>query len=210
MNTREEGELKFWREWFASGKGKKYEGHRRLSNVFDQMIGDKKEVRIANLGAGAVNMIGDTRKDIEVTVVASDLLAKEYQALWEETQGSFPTFVEYQDMADLNYSDNWFDIVYCTNALDHSKDPHKALKEMVRICKPGGWIYLQHQAHEGRRLGYNGMHEWNIDVTSGDDCLFWNRDKDNLFLLSTILYKAKNSVRQLSKAKIITTIAQNR
>jgi len=202
-----EGELKFWRGWFAR-KGHEFQRERRLSGLFDFMIGDKKEVKIANLGAGAINLIGNRRRDIEVTVVASDVLANEYKKIREELGISSPIPIEKQDMAHLTYKDEEFDIVHCTNALDHSLDPCGALKEMVRVCKPGGWIYLQHQAHEGRRLGYHGMHKWNIDITEDGVCEFWNKDREHAFLLMDIYPGFKNTIRDIGKAKIITSFVQ--
>ena len=210
MNTWEEGkkgEIKFWREWFAR-KGAAYQKDRRLSGLFDFMIGDKKEVRIANLGAGAINLIGNRRRDIEVTVIASDILADEYKKIREELNINCPIPIEKQDITSLAYNDNEFDIVYCANALDHSLDPYVALQEMVDVCKPGGWIYLQHQAHEGRRLGYNGMHQWNIDITVSGDCEFWNKEREASFLLSNIYPGFKSTIRDIGKAKIITSFVQ--
>ena len=210
MNTWEEGkkaEIDFWREWFKR-KGAKYQESRRLSGLFDFMIGDKKEVKIANLGAGAINMIGDRRRDVKVTVIASDILADEYRKVREELNIKSPLPIEKQDMTRLSYEASEFDIVYCTNALDHSINPHAAISEMARVCKFGGWIYLQHHAHEGRRLGYHGMHKWNIDITTSGDCEIWNRERKGSFLLSEIFPGFKNTIRDIGKAKIITSFVQ--
>ena len=203
----QEAEIKFWREWFER-KRDKYEGNRRLASLFDFMIGDKKEIKIANLGAGAINLIGNRRRDVKVTVVASDILGNEYKEIWKEMDIKSPVPIEEQDIARLTYKDSEFDIVYCTNALDHCLDPYKALEEMVRVCKFRGWIYLQHHAHEGRRLGYHGMHQWNLDITTSGDCEFWNRERKGTFLLSSIYSGFKNTVRDIGKAKIITSFAQ--
>ena len=50
---------------------------------------------------------------------------------------------EYQNMEKLTYPDNSFDIVHCRNALDHTKDAPAAVKEMLRICKPGGKVFIK-------------------------------------------------------------------
>ena len=153
------------------------------------MIRGKKKVKIANLGAGATCIIGNTREDVKVKVVSSDLMADEYNKFCKELNIKFPTPVEKQDMAKLTYKDKSFDIVYCSNALDHCQDPYKALLEMVRICKPGGWIYIRHVAHEGQRHRYRGLHKWNFDMTEDGDCIIWNNNpgpKTDTFLLSEI------------------------
>lgn len=48
--------------------------------------------------------------------------------------------VSYQDMEKISCPDNSFDLVVCINALDHTKDAKKAVKEMVRVSK--SWVYI--------------------------------------------------------------------
>jgi ubiquinone/menaquinone biosynthesis C-methylase UbiE len=41
---------------------------------------------------------------------------------------------------DLPYPDNYFDIVYSTNVLEHVNDPKKVIHETIRVLKPGGYF----------------------------------------------------------------------
>ena len=208
--TGKEEELKFWLGWLAS-KGKAYEGLRRLSDRFTFMIGNKKRVKIANLGAGPVCLIGDRRRDVKVKVISSDLLANEYRKLLKELNLKPANPVKRQDMAKLTYKDNSFDIVYCANALDHTLDPYKALLEMVRVCKPGGYIYLRHIAHEGQRHRYRDLHQWNIDMTEDGDCIVWNNDpgpQTDTFLLSDIYPGFTTTIEIIPKAALVTSFVQ--
>lgn len=56
--------------------------------------------------------------------------------------------IETQNMLKLNYPDNFFDIVVCTSVIEHLYNQSNwqgdiiAIKEIVRICKPGGIILL--------------------------------------------------------------------
>lgn len=34
------------------------------------------------------------------------------------------------------------DLVICTNCIDHTADPHAVLREIDRILRPGGWLWL--------------------------------------------------------------------
>lgn len=141
----------------------------KLPDYFAPMIGDKKKVRIAELGAGPVNTIGNEWPETEVEVCASDIIQPEYRKLWEE-HGAVPLIpVEYQDMERLTYPDSMFDIIHCVNALDHTPNPRAALLEFRRVCKPSGWIYLRHAPDQMRRFG--GMHAWNIRMEGGK-CVF--------------------------------------
>ena len=44
------------------------------------------------------------------------------------------------DIHALNYPDNTFDLVHVHQVLQHIKDPIKALQEMRRVTKPGGYV----------------------------------------------------------------------
>lgn len=209
--TGKKNELDFWQKWFKR-KGIFFQTPKRLGSVFDFMFGDKKEVTIANLGAGAMSLIGDYRRDVKVRVVSSDLLAAEYAQMRKEMGIISPTPIEKQDMTDLTYQDGSSDIVFCSNALDHCQDPYKALQEMVRICKSKGWIYLKHTAHEGKRQGYSGLHQWNIDATDDGDCIFWNKTwhPGETFLLSDIYPGFKTEVEHYSKITMIRSFVQKK
>ena len=43
---------------------------------------------------------------------------------------------------DLFFPDNSFDLVIATSVLEHVENPHKVLKEMVRVLSPGGVIFI--------------------------------------------------------------------
>lgn len=43
----------------------------------------------------------------------------------------------------LPYPDRFFDVVYCYTVLEHVRNVGKTLKEMVRVAKVGGKIYIQ-------------------------------------------------------------------
>lgn len=42
----------------------------------------------------------------------------------------------------LIFADNFFDFVYCLNVLEHVENIEDCLNEMIRVLKPGGWIYI--------------------------------------------------------------------
>lgn len=54
--------------------------------------------------------------------------------------------VEWQlgDMADLSeYPDGSFDGVFFRDALHHAHDEARVLREIARVLKPGGWLYVR-------------------------------------------------------------------
>lgn len=44
------------------------------------------------------------------------------------------------DVMDLPFADGSFDVVHAHQVLQHLTDPVGALREMARVCRPGGWV----------------------------------------------------------------------
>ncbi|MCX6702770.1 MAG: class I SAM-dependent methyltransferase [Candidatus Wolfebacteria bacterium] len=198
-NARAKNTIYFYRIKFKS-KLAKFNLPLQLPDYFEPMISDKKEITIAEPGAGPICTIGNSWKDIKVKIYASDILQNEF-APWWKRYGAVPIVpVECQDMEHLTYPDEFFDIVHCVNAVDHSLDARQALEEIFRICKPGGWIYLRHYSNQRKR--YRGMHEWDIDVIGGE-CVF-SSPKEK-FLLSEF-GDFKTTVEETPKDNLITSI----
>ncbi|MEO2050601.1 MAG: methyltransferase domain-containing protein [Allomuricauda sp.] len=47
------------------------------------------------------------------------------------------------DICDLPFADNAFDVILCNHVLEHIPDDTKAMQELYRILKPGGWGIFQ-------------------------------------------------------------------
>ena len=47
------------------------------------------------------------------------------------------------DLTNIQYPDNHFDAIYCSHVLEHIPDDRKAMQEMNRVLKVGGWAILQ-------------------------------------------------------------------
>lgn len=144
-----------------------------LDDYIGELIGDKKEVYIADLGAGMYSTTGSTWKDVVIHLYPSDVLANEFNALLKEHNVVPEIPVVYEDMVNLSYPNNFFDIVHCANALDHCARPMEAIAEMYRVCKLDGWIILKHFENVGAFMNYKGLHVWNIQKV-GNEAVIWN------------------------------------
>jgi SAM-dependent methyltransferase len=178
-------EIHFWSQYLPA-KYYKFTTRRRFKGYFGEMIGKKKKIRVADLGCGALPLTGNDWPGVEVEYVPSDLLAVEYMDLWRSINQVPVIPIEMQTMDSLTYADESFDIVHCANALDHCQDPFKSIREMYRICKPPGWLFRRHIPHEGKRLRYSGMHQWNFDISENNDCRVWNETTE--FLLTQCVH----------------------
>ena len=47
------------------------------------------------------------------------------------------------DICDLPFEDNAFDVILCNHVLEHIPDDQKAMQELFRVMKPGGWGVFQ-------------------------------------------------------------------
>jgi len=205
MSQWEDGKRQTLKFYYLKSKWKfrQFNKKFRLATYFDSMIGDKKEVKIADLGAGVVSTTGNQHPSAKIILYPSDILADKFNEFlrrkdkrWGKDleNGYKPLYpIEQQDMENLTYENNFFDIVHAVNALDHCNNAYNAIKEMYRVCKPGGWIYLRHFPDNARGQHYQGFHQWNITPTR-DDCLFWSRERQ--FFLSECVPGFKTEVRR--------------
>lgn len=46
------------------------------------------------------------------------------------------------DVTDIQFPDGYFDVVYCSHVLEHVPDDRRAIRELLRVVKPGGWAII--------------------------------------------------------------------
>ncbi|AMO66988.1 hypothetical protein AZF00_01140 [Zhongshania aliphaticivorans] len=46
------------------------------------------------------------------------------------------------DITEIQFGDNSFDIIFCSHVLEHVPEDKKALSELYRVLKPGGWAII--------------------------------------------------------------------
>lgn len=51
--------------------------------------------------------------------------------------------MEHMDVTDIQYPADSFDAVICNHVLEHVTDDRKAMREILRVLRPGGWALLQ-------------------------------------------------------------------
>jgi ubiquinone/menaquinone biosynthesis C-methylase UbiE len=71
-------------------------------------------------------------------VVASDLNRKRPGLLSDEV------LYIHQDVHDILFKDNYFDVVFSVAVSEHYQDTEQALSEQYRVLKPGGLFYFVH------------------------------------------------------------------
>ena len=111
-----------------------------------------------------------------VSLFLVDPLAEEYCAMLN-TYGFHDTVrpikVDGEKLTTV-FPAHYFDICSCANALDHSYDPITVIRQMVAVCKPGGWIFLLHIINVAESENYAGLHQWNLDWRN-ERFVIWNK-----------------------------------
>jgi SAM-dependent methyltransferase len=76
-------------------------------------------------------------------IALSSLLKKQTNIEGVTADINSDTVMVQMDITDIHYPDGTFDAVICNHVLEHIIDDRKAMHELHRILKPGGWGILQ-------------------------------------------------------------------
>lgn len=58
----------------------------------------------------------------------------------------------------IPFPDEYFDIVFCSSALDHVTDPQKTIGETYRVLKPDGYYVLSVEIFEDKAVSNHSLH----------------------------------------------------
>lgn len=58
------------------------------------------------------------------------------------------------DIVSLPWEADTFDAILCSHVLEHIPDDRRAMRELLRVLKPGGWAILQVPLDRARRFTY--------------------------------------------------------
>ena len=68
----------------------------------------------------------------------------EYHPVDKFTEGyTYAEDTKNMDITEIQYPDNYFDFILCTHVLEHISEDRKAMRELFRVLKPGGFGILQ-------------------------------------------------------------------
>ncbi len=128
-------ELDFWRGLCAASGGRLWNGHFEplLTTVYDLEPNDFRGKRILDIGCGPCGSLEWATMAAER--VGLDPLAKKYLRL-----GAAKHAMRYVAARSerIPFSNGYFDIVSCLNALDHVDSFEKTIAEIKRVTRKGG------------------------------------------------------------------------
>jgi SAM-dependent methyltransferase len=152
----------------------------QLREVLSQCL-DQKDTgqKVLDLGAGPITHLIENCDISSLEIYAVDPLADDYNRMLDQYNIQPPVRTRKGDGAKLveAFGENFFDLTYSRNAVDHSIDPLKCIDEMIKVTKPGCFIVMQAYEREGESQNWTGLHQWNLFIArdqepSGKDTLF--------------------------------------
>lgn len=89
-----------------------------------------------------------------------------------------PWVMTHIDLTDIHFPDNHFDRIICYHVLEHIPDDRRAIGELFRVLKPGGWAILQSPVDMARATTFE-----NPQVLPPEErlCLFGQEDHVRIY-----------------------------
>lgn len=115
-------------------------------NVVLRLIRNRKNISILDIGTGTARIpIAIAKRRSDCKIFAIDLSANMLQVASrniKEKKLKNNITLQQIDAKNLDFKDDSFDIVICSNMLHHLEDPTRALNEIKRVVKKDGGIIV--------------------------------------------------------------------
>lgn len=133
-------ELLFQTGWATEFKDKKhkvleYWEKFRYLNVIKTIVEIHEDTKILDVGCG----ISTVLHFVNGKKYGIDPLAESYKSLYK-----YPGDIHIQkaEGEDIPFIEEFFDIVFCSNVIDHVSDPQKVIDNILRVLKKNGYFVL--------------------------------------------------------------------
>jgi SAM-dependent methyltransferase len=170
-------EIEFWDRWmqtrglqwpdgYTARVDPEYELQPEIRRWIDPP--NERPIEILDVAAGPMTWVGKRWESYRINITAVDVLARSYDELLRKNGIEPLVRTRYATIEELTryVPSNHYDLVYIKNALDHSKDPVKGIREMLKAARPGCSVVLRHHRNESQRQGGGHLHNWNFDLDS--------------------------------------------
>ncbi len=92
------------------------------------------------------------------------------------------------NIENIQFPENTFDVIFCNHVLEHVENFDRAVQELYRVLRPGGWAIMQ------------SPQDFNLPKTIFDDSIIDPRERERVFLQSDHLRLfGRNYGEELSK-----------
>ncbi len=124
--------------------------------------------RVLDVGSGPLSLLVHGWQTGRLDLVACDPLADHYRPLLARNglSASYPQLACPGEALVTHFGRASFDVAWIHNALDHSADPQKVLREMADVLRPGGYLLFQGWSREGSAQRWQGLHRHDLFLDS--------------------------------------------
>ena len=186
-------EIRFWEEWIGKlaqdrSITDRLDESRPLQPTLCRLLAQASPtpaaapLEVLDLGSGPLTSLGRSWPGRSVRITAADPLAPHYNAALDKGRIvplSRPIEAQAEKL-DAVFRESSFDLVTAINSLDHSYDPLRAIRQAVRVVKPGHYVLLANERNEGENEAYAGLHQWNFALEQGDFILWSKAARHNV------------------------------
>lgn len=102
-----------------------------------------------------------------------------------------PMAMRHMDIRDLEFKDELFDCLICYHVLEHIDDDRKALGELYRVLKPGGWAIIQVPIFTEKTIEREELSEKEADDLLKYDCHLRSYGRDFTHLLQSAGFRVE-------------------
>jgi len=114
-----------------------YRGRRRIIRAELDRLPLPAGARVLDAGCGSGRTLEDLRKYGQVSgIELSPDAAEQARRRGEQFE------VQIGRVEELPWEDGTFDLITCLDVLEHVEDDVVGMRELRRVCKPGGWLLL--------------------------------------------------------------------
>jgi len=113
----------------------------RLQALFCWDFKNKKHLIV---GAGTAGLAVVLKQKYNGEVFGIEPSEEELEIIKEKCQEIGLNFSNFKKefAENISFSTNFFDFVYCITVLEHVQDVEQSIKEMLRVLKPNGFLYV--------------------------------------------------------------------
>ncbi len=127
-----------------------------------------RQARVLEIGSGPVSVLASGIDEGLVSVVALDPLARPYRDLLSLYGVQYPIHPLPGRGENLTcFAPGTFDIVYSSNALDHSTSPQRCVEQMCKVLPEGGYLLMEGFVREGSQGNWLGLHQHDLFTEQG-------------------------------------------
>ena len=122
-------------------------------------IGTMEKIKVLDFGSGTGNLsLKFLEQNCEVT--SCDISQKSLNLIGKIAKNKENLNTVILTGKDLPFSSNTFDIVATYSVLHHVPDYLNAVNEMIRVCKPNGLVYIDHERNDHFWFPGEKLKEW--------------------------------------------------